>query len=93
MSIDPKIKADWVKALRSGKYTQKFNNVGSELHLCCVGVGGIVAGLTPNVPKVGSSECAEALGLTHKQSEKLFELNDKDRWSFPQIADYIEGNL
>lgn len=38
MTIDPTIKTAWVKALRSGDYTQTTENLQDENGFCCLGV-------------------------------------------------------
>lgn len=91
--MDAKLKADWARALRSGEYTQHFGNIGKGTNLCCVGVGGAITGLVPDVSGPGSYECWQALGITEDEAQTLFNMNDKLRKTFPVIADYIEANL
>ena len=92
--MDAKLKARWVEALRGGEYQQNFYNVGQGTKLCCVGVGGAISGLNPDVHNgSGSGQCAAALGLTMAQAQVLFDMNDNDKKSFSEIADYIEANL
>lgn len=50
--LDPEFKAKWIEALRSGKYKQgkgrlyTFNNNNNESTYCCLGVAGLVCGLS-----------------------------------------------
>lgn len=92
------IKKKWLKALRSGKYTQGFNQlrVGGDQY-CCLGVleeieAGRIHNATANQP---SRACLKRCGLD-PDSQLIDDLafkNDKLMWSFKQIADWIEKNL
>lgn len=98
--MDAKLKADWVKALRSGDFEQARGELANESHsaLCCIGVGYKVC-IGGNLDKLGSAsldrtfDAACRLGLLIEQQEALIRMNDSDRKSFPQIADWIEANL
>ena len=101
--MDKKLKAKWVKALRSGKYEQAHGAMKGGGAYCCLGVlREIIA------PKSRAmAACGEYLGPTHaekagldmKQMEHLARMNDGsttkgiERHSFRQIADYIEAKL
>jgi len=85
------LKADWLKALRSGKYRQITGSVNGGGGYCCIGVGGKIAGAERY--EWTTMVAAEAIGLTKAQMEKLVVMNDQDMKSFGQIADWIEANI
>lgn len=103
--MDPEIKAKWVEALRSGKYTQARGTLkkeveGSGVSYCCLGVLCEVAGLAyaawQGIPPEAS---LDKVGLPDGEALKLTQMNDGcdevllSSMSFPVIADYIEKNL
>lgn len=107
--MDAKLKAGWVKALRSGEYRQAqgllMDKTGA---LCCLGVLCKVAGLEirpDGKGVVGADESTNTamyepiFGILggHAQSCPLSTRNDGasgfHRHTFPEIADYIEANL
>lgn len=95
-------KTKWIEALRSGKYTQGFNqlkNIDSDgaVCYCCLGVANEVlelnsfsANFIVSAPVNGLHD---ATFLSHYTQAKLMELNDDMKLSFEQIADYIEANI
>lgn len=95
--MDPEIKAKWVAALRSGEYKQTRGMLKKEgpdgPSFCCLGVLADVIG-EGEVPP-GYAELNYRGGQappTWAQSD-LVRLNDGRRWTFNQIADYIEERL
>ena len=100
--MNKQLKSKWVKALRSGKYRQGVGSLkyrdalAHRTKYCCLGV---LQELMPE--KLQSSgeqtylgeDQLKLAGLTHKNQDKLANLNDIDRLSFPEIADYIEQKL
>lgn len=97
--MDAKLKADWVKALRSGEFEQTRRELANDAcsAFCCIGAG--YQACIGNVYDLGEgnlerTEAASlALGLTAYQQKRLVEMNDLQMKTFPQIADYIERNL
>lgn len=100
--MDAKLKADWVKALRSGEFEQCRHELTNGMGgFCCIGVGYRVLGFGPQ--EMGNEISTEddgptyvaaaALGLPSDIRDRLIELNDDERKPFPEIADYIEANL
>lgn len=105
--MNKKLKAKWVKALRSGRYKQTQGNLaigkGPYEMNCCLGVLCRVA----HEPRTKWEDCTDLsdagmipeIGITDKQETALIKLNDgKDAngrriHTFAEIADYIEGNL
>lgn len=85
--MDAKLKADWVKALRSGEYQQTTANLVTDDGFCCLGVLNVVLGATQNY--CFDSKC----GLDVGAEGALICLNDDDGKTFAEIADYIEANL
>lgn len=98
--MDKKLKAKWVKELRSGKYRQTKHVLAAHGAYCCLGI--LRCLLPADVRKlpidhVGYSHVLnrkqqQAAGLVKRQQKSLAGLNDKGK-SFKQIADYIEENL
>lgn len=92
------IKQKWVKALRSGRYTQGRGRleriVDGERHNCCLGV-------LCRVLRFPFSGChgrlddaiAARARLSEAAENKLIAMNDDRRDSFAVIADYIEKEL
>ena len=80
----------WVEALRSGKYRQACGVLRAESGaFCCLGVLREIRGSWEGL---SNNEI-----LTHDELLDLVDRNDGSggypRHSFPEIADYIEGNL
>ena len=96
--MNPDLKAKWISALRSGRYTQGQKRLKTkEGHYCCLGVLCKVLE-KPEYIQLGTRgdnycDLRAASGLTHTQTDLLTRLNDTLRESFTQIADYIEANL
>ena len=107
-----KLKKQWIKALRSGKYTQgpgELCNTQDNTH-CCLGVLCEVA-IKENHKIIRTKEGHYNLnkkmsvddrldkamlihfGLDSKTQIQLIEMNDENRLSFKEIANYIEENL
>lgn len=95
--MDPKIKSDWLKALRSGEYKQTCGIMKDAKGFCCLGVlcaiqGETFEGLTRDALNTSYVAPQYAAGLEKYQQEGLAGKNDHD-WSFAEIADYIEEKL
>ena len=84
--MDAKLKADWVKALRSGEYEQYRGSLYYDQQLCCLGVLWHIS---------GRPEQLNDLWHMHLSGHKdhLIFMNDDAGKSFSEIADYIEQNL
>ena len=99
--MDKKLKAKWVKALRSGKYKQGQCSLykKKEKAYCCLGVLGRVMGKT--AASLGNAKNEPASGMTPKswrvidpdRVDALISMNDHQSRPFGEIADYIEANL
>lgn len=92
--MNAKLKARWVKALRSGKYKQCTGALTDGPGFCCLGV--LHSLVYKKVP-----ERWESMPLRIKLSDAVVqELADRNdglgkhkRHTFKQIADYIEAKL
>jgi hypothetical protein len=109
MSMNPDIKAKWVAALRSGEYKQGTGSLrNSQNEYCCLGVLCEVAveeGLIPPATLLGEGDyygynehisflpSSLSKGFNLHQTHDLIRLNDEEKWSFANIADYIEKNF
>jgi hypothetical protein len=94
--IDPKVKAKWVKALRSGKYQQQRDSVLKNEHgYCCLGVlHRIHTGQDPKLYwNAGICERPEVFDPLEPYIEELTAMNDSKGKSFSEIAAWIEANL
>ena len=94
--MDAKLKAKWVKALRSGKYRQgtgrlKREREDGEDEYCCLGV---LREIQPNIPSVFDDKLLDAsvCGIPRETQQVFAEMND-DRASFEEIAYRIEKEL
>lgn len=86
--MDPELKAKWVKALRSGEYEQARETLRTrrpEGHFayCCLGVLMDITGEAHF-----NYTLIEQLGV---RNSTFIKMNDDDRKSFSEIADYIES--
>ena len=100
--MDAKIKAKWVKALRSGKYQQGRAFLERAGAYCCLGVLCKVMGRqveqNENHEEIPPRAILDAAGLHHKTAQKLADKNDGSggedhAHSFNEIAAYIEKRL
>lgn len=93
MNFTPEIKAKWVATLRSGDYKQ----ASGSLHwpafdtYCCLGVLCKIQEMGTVDSKDNYRPLEAALGLDTMMT--LVDMNDVDKKSFAEIADYIEENL
>lgn len=100
--MDANLKADWITALRSGKYRQGEGWLESHGSYCCLGVLLKIKGVEPaDFKKLERMSSVLPVGyesglLTH-QMVALAKRNDgscgERKHTFPEIADYIESNL
>jgi hypothetical protein len=104
--MEPTIKKQWVKALRSGAFKQTKNKLCRNGRFCCLGV---LATLHPAVDSPTDKEMikllsmAEENGMPHDdvlewaglkpQEACLLATKNDDGHTFPEIADYIEATL
>lgn len=106
MTINPSIKAAWLRDLRSGNYEQGRRDLQVHQDLyCCLGVLGICT-LKRDRTEVEASDSAELsaevldeVGMTHSEQSHLINMNDGLNeysgrpQSFLEIATWIEANL
>lgn len=94
--MDAEIKQRWVDALRSGKYKQCRYRLSNGAEHCCLGVLADVAEIEYIKGWIGYDslgyESIERM-IGHDNSQLLWRMNDRDKSSFEEIADYIEANL
>jgi hypothetical protein len=92
--MDKKLKAKWVKALRSGNYPQGQNVLYAKGKFCCLGVLHICAGDT--VDDIDGVTYGVADDLINDNgvvvADELAQLND-DGVPFEMIAGLIEETL
>jgi hypothetical protein len=102
--MNEEIKQKWVAALRSGKYSQTRETLQDENGFCCLGVLCEVMKLPKPIPYIYTfrgkhlekdltHDFRDSVGLSYTAEGELIELNDKEHYSFAEIAEYIEENL
>jgi hypothetical protein len=99
--VTPELKAKWVAALRSGQYQQARERMkAADGALCCLGVLCVISGVEPIELSAGQVMVGDGNAASYDfvQEQGLvpsvfITLNDKRKWSFAQIADYIEANV
>ena len=97
--INKKIKQRWLKALRSGKYSQGFGELQSGLRRYCV-LGLVRQVMNPldedsleDENGMLTDEQRNRAGLSISECKLLSELNDTETHSFDDLADYIGTHL
>ena len=94
--MDAKLKKLWVAELRSGAWMQAEGTLfDAECGgFCCLGV---LRELMPNdsaaYKRKETSAFCRAVKFAGSIEDKLVDMNDCERKSFPEIADWIEANL
>jgi hypothetical protein len=103
--LPPDFKAKWIAALRSGEYEQVRRHLCLDGKYCCLGVAARVCGIEQDI--LIANEVLEyhftkgceipslLLGdvLQNNIVHALVSMNDTQRLSFTEIADWIEENL
>lgn len=100
--MDANLKKVWVEALRSGEYKQGTGQLYNYDHnqYCCLGVLASVAGWNISADgtnvygqgdRPGYATIFRVLGKD--MPTKLWMMNDREKKSFNEIADYIEENI
>lgn len=89
------IKRIWLKALRSGKYTQGRRHLETQGTYCCLGVLREVCPVSlrkrPGSELLGERSAAR-IGLTFQNQKTLAAMNDSGS-TFECVAAYIEKYL
>lgn len=98
--MDRELAKRWVSALRSGKYTQTDSVLHDDRGYCCLGVlmeivyGDPYDGPDEDRDYRGDEELgADRLydvGMTGSQENQFILMNDRQGYSFAEIADEIE---
>lgn len=95
--MDKKLKAKWVKALRSGEYKQAYSrlkriNARKQASYCCLGVLCEVAKIKSYSTSFIRNLSGDAFIVPEGMQHTLSIMND-DGKSFRFIARFIEKNL
>lgn len=101
--MDPKKKRRWLKALRSRSYRQGREALkqreNGRTYYCCLGVYGQVVAPknftdlgAGNYVFLGDGGLLPPTMIPKRVQNKLARMNDVDRCSFKQIADWVEKN-
>lgn len=98
--MNQEIKAKWLTELRSGKYKQTTGRLLSHSNgYCCLGVLAKSADQTDeSILEICTledldPEIVDLIDLSYEIQVKLASMNDIERKSFEEIADYIEKEL
>jgi hypothetical protein len=91
--MDADLKRGWVKALRSGGYTQGRGRLKSGNTYCCLGVLACVMGREWRGDELRTGELLDLPKSVRSEIGALITMNDSKGYSFAQIADYIDANL
>ncbi len=95
-------KRKWVKALRSGKFTQADGSLYERGNHCCLGVAANLCGISnqsmrdygmPDQLSERSKNKLPVILLRQGVSGPLSKKNDSGKWPFPRIATWIEEYL
>ncbi len=100
------LKDKWLVALRSGEFEQGFGQLNKDKCFCCLGVLAEVAKFPKcnyGAPYSGGDEFSYCIGGSNHFGtfppgyvtcqETLMKMNDDERKSFAEIADYIEEHV
>lgn len=87
--MNKELKDKWLTELRSGKYRQIRNTF--RRHSYFRGTGYCATGLLIKIME--EDDAPWGTGMHSLELLKIVRMNDKERLSFPAIADYIEANL
>lgn len=108
LKMDAELKAKWLEALRSGRYDQATGQLRREGSFCCLGVLCDVADHdawdsdewnhgTGEDEELETAELPDGfrnwVNISTLTMAQLISMNDDQRMSFAEIADFIERNL
>lgn len=100
--LEPKFKAKWVRALKSGKFKKRTGKLAHGETYCCLGVAACITGsfgkdfggYTLKRQNAGlPNALMSQIGLTSGDEADLIRMNDTEGKSFKEIAQYIQENL
>lgn len=96
---------NWIEALRSGRFTQssetymlkKYVREDSKVYYCCLGVASVACKLPEAKRSAVLAKTFRAYGLNSQNGKNdfysLMDMNDCGRYSFDDIADFMEDQL
>lgn len=90
--MDAALKQKWVAALRSGKYKQHRGLLQDSGAYCCLGVM-LVVGKKASTLRLADYGQIDVILGSEETRTKLTAMNDQEKLSFPEIADWIEANI
>jgi hypothetical protein len=98
MAMKKAVKKRWVAALRSGEYDQTQEKLfDGENGFCCLGVLCDIQGDGDKNPPSDTGGLPmwmlDQVNLSVSEEQQLIELNDTKKYTFSEIADYIETVL
>ncbi len=103
--MNKELKDKWINALRSGNYKQGLGRLKYNGEYCCLGVLCEISGRVEFDKTAGNvryanydcnsvpTEFLESLGLEYKYITRLWRMNDFDKLTFDQIADYLSKEV
>ncbi len=94
MAITRDFKDRWLKGLRAGRYEQGRLDLERDGKYCCLGVACAVNGFSTKVcHENGGYFQLIQNGVDAQTQQVLWMMNDGQKASFADIADWIEVNL
>lgn len=100
--LEPKFKAKWVRALKSGKFKKRTGKLAHGETYCCLGVAACITGSFGKSfddvichRKLGGLPpgLKQEIGLSDNEETQLIQMNDTEGKSFKEIAQYIQEKL
>ena len=92
--LNKEAKEKWLQALRSGDYKQGTGDLQSGGCFCCLGVlEKVIKGKVKKHQSASWPSCGDQVRLSRPACRRLITMNDVEKKSFAQIADWIEENL
>lgn len=88
--MNQQIKRRWVKALRSGAFKQHRGDLVHKNAYCCIGVLCIAANRRDLLDGYSQDAALMAGQISDEDASILVSANDTFKWSFDEIADYVD---
>lgn len=89
--MNHKIKRKWIAALRSGYYQQCYGQIEDGDKRCAGGV--LVEVMRETTGDYAISSLGMNMSTYYRMKYDVIDMNDNQRKTFPEIADWIEENI
>lgn len=92
--MDATIAKKWTAKLRSGEIKQCRWSISVDGCMCATGVlCDVVGAVVREHDALMSTEAMAAAGISRSGAAAVMDLNDSKRWTFHQIADWIDEHF